>query len=348
MTPQALHPLRLHLNENTAGCSPAVLSALRSVTREDVACYPDYGDVTAACARWFRVPDNWVQLTNGLDEGLHLVAQYGRRVQDERHAAARDKGEAIVVEPAFEMYALCADAAGLQTRSVAPLPQFRFPIDELTAAITPATRVIYLTDPNNPTGLPMPGGAAEHIAAAAPAAIVLVDEAYADFSGRSIIGPTLDTHRNLVVGRTFAKGHGLAGLRIGALVAHPETLAPMRPLLPPFNLNVFAAVALRAALAERAYLQASVMAAAASRELIYAWCRRHGIVSWPSEGNFVLMRIGEPTRVIVDTLAARGIRVRDRSTAPGCAGCIRVTAGVVEHTEICLAALEAALATRTR
>ena len=344
--PGGARPLRLHLNENTAGCSPAVLAALRTIDAETIALYPEYDDATAACARWLGVPPEWVQLTNGLDEGLHFVAESGRRIQDQRQATAR--GEAIVVEPAFEMYALCAEAAGLATRPLAPLPEFKFPLEELVRAVTPHTRVIYLTDPNNPTGLPIPPGAVEQIARQAPESLVLLDEAYADFSGRSLIGPALDTHRNLIVGRTFAKGHGLAGLRVGALVAHPTTLAAMRPLLPPFSLNVFAAMALQVALEDRAFLEASVQAAAASRELIYTWCRRHGVYHWPSEGNFVLMRIGDPTGPVVSGLQGRGIRVRDRSTAPGCSGCIRITAGVVEHTTVCLSVLEELLASRPR
>ena len=87
--------------------------------------------------------------------------------------------------------------------------------------------MIYLTDPNNPTGLGIPGGRRrDAIAAAAPHALVLVDEAYADFSGRTLIGPLLDRQRNVIIGRTFAKAHGLAALRVGALVAHPDTLEP--------------------------------------------------------------------------------------------------------------------------
>jgi histidinol-phosphate aminotransferase len=231
---------------------------------------------------------------------------------------------------------------------IAPEPDFRFPIEALLAAISRDTRIIYLTDPNNPTGLGIPAGAVEAIAAAAPEAIVLVDEAYADFSGRTFIGRALDRMRNVVVGRTFAKGHGLAALRVGALVAHPETLAPLRRLLPPYSLNLCAIRALGAALTDRDFLDRYVAAASASRQLIYAFADRHGLRFWPSEANFVLLRLGDRAASVVDAVAARGIFIRDRSTQPGCAGCVRITAGVVAHTTACLAELEDILATSNR
>jgi histidinol-phosphate aminotransferase len=336
--------LRLHLNENTAGCSPAVMAALRSLTPDDVACYPDYDEVNDACARWLGVPREWVQLTNGLDEGLHVAAQHARKTADERGLRSP---EALVIEPAFDMYVLCAEAAGLIPRQVMPPADLRLPLDAALGAISPATSLVYLTDPNNPTGLAMPPGALDRILDATTAT-VLLDEAYADFSGRTAVGPALDRHRHLIVGRTFAKGHGLAGLRIGALVAHPDTLAPVRRLLPPFNVNVAAARALGAALADRAWLDAYVAESRLSRELIYAWCRQRSLGHWPSEANFVLIHVGDPTAPVVAGLAAHGVLVRDRTGAPGCGGCIRIAAGLVEHTRAGLAALETVLATRAR
>ncbi len=341
--PETANALRLHLNENTAGCSPAVIAALRTIDRDAIAIYPDYSAIVETCERWFGVAAGWVQLVNGLDEGLHAAAQAARF-----RGPLDSPGEAVVVEPAFEMYVPCAEAAGLSVVRVPPQPEFAYPTDQVLAAITPATRLVYLTDPNNPTGLPIPPLAIERIAAAAPHALVLVDEAYADFSGRTQIGPPLDQYRNLVVGRTFAKGHGLAGLRIGALIAHPEGLAGIRRVLPPFSINVCAAVGLRAALGDRPYLEWFVAQAAESRHLIYEFCRQRGLHYWISEANFVLVRVGEDAPAIVSAVASSGILIRDRSTQPGCGGCIRITAGVADHTRAALAALEAALASRRR
>jgi histidinol-phosphate aminotransferase len=344
MTPSlADRPLRLHLNEHTAGCSPTVLAAIRAVRRDDVGRYPDYATVTRACQRHFGVTDGWLQLTNGLDEGLHAAAYAVARAA--RTRAVGHSSVALVVEPAFEMYAACADAAGLDVRRVLPGDDPAFPVEAFFAALSPDVRLIYLTDPNNPTGLAIPAGLVDRICEAVPQALVMLDEAYGEYSGRSAIGSALDRHRNLVVGRTFAKAYGLAGLRVGAVVAHPETLAPLRHVLPPFPLNICAVRALETALEDRAYLEWSVAQAVESRGLIADACRRLGLRYWPSEGNFTLVHIGDDVTRVVEGMAARGVLVRDRSQQPGCAGCCRITAGVVEHTRVAIAALEDVLGT---
>jgi histidinol-phosphate aminotransferase len=327
-----LNPLRLHLNENTAGCSPAVTDALRSMTPEEIARYPDYDEINARCERWFGVPSGWVRLTNGLDEGLHIAAQ---QAQHAARAAGNDRATAIIVEPAFQMYAIYATAADLEIVRVMSGEDFAFPLEAVLHAISPRTALVNLTDPNNPTGLPMPPGAIETIARAAPHAIVLVDEAYADFSGRSFIGQ-LAQFPHIIIGRTFAKGHGLAGLRIGALIGHTDTLAPIHEILPPFNLNACGVRALAAALEDRAQLAWYVAQSAASRELIYEFSRTQELTCWPSQTNFVLVRVGDRAAALTAALASRGVLVQDRSPSPGCRGCLRIAAGVVSHTEYCL------------
>lgn len=341
--------LRLHYNENTAGSSPAVLEALRSLTREDISEYPDYTAITSRVAGWLGVAADRVALVSGLDDGLRVITQYGRWFSESGSTSGETprRCEFVVPEPAFEMFEAFARVVHADIVHVPPGPDFAFPLDAVLAAITPATRVVYLVDPNNPTGLPLPDGAAEAIAAAAPSALVFVDEAYADFSGRTLIGPALDRHPNLVVGRTFAKGHGLAALRIGALVAHPHTMRRLSRVIPPFTVNIAAVRALEAALDDDAYARWYVAQAAESRALTFDFCRRHGLTAWPSVANFVLIRIGDDAGRVVSALAERGILVRDKSNAPGCAGCLRITTGIVDHTTRMLAALEDVLASRT-
>jgi len=333
--------LRLHFNENTAGCSPAVIEALRTLTACDIASYPDYEDVTAKVAAWLGVAGAQVLLTNGLDEGLYAIAQHGVR------RGPGSDARFIQTDPTFEMFEEFARIVGAGLVRIDPEPDFGFPLERVLAAITAHTRVIYLVDPNNPTGRPLPAGAAESIASAAPQAIVLVDEAYADFAGRTLIGQVFERCPNLVVGRTFAKGHGLAGLRVGALVGHTATVAALRRMIPPFNVNVAAIRALDAALTDDTYLHWYVAQAVESRRAIAAFCERRGLTYWPSAGNFVLVRVGDRASGITRDLAARGIDVRDKSAAPGCAGCLRLTAGVIAHTEQLITALEDILASRT-
>jgi histidinol-phosphate aminotransferase len=339
--------LRLHYNENTAGCSRAVIEAIGRLTPHDVATYPEYGETLERVGRWLGVPARRVMLTNGLDEGLLIAAQYAAWHADEpSDARTGNAPEFVIPEPAFEVFADFADLVRARIVRVRPDPSLAFPLDRVLAALTPATRAVYLIDPNNPTGLPLPPGAAETIADAAPHALVLVDEAYADYSGRTLIGPALDRHANLVVGRTFAKGHGLAGLRVGALVAADATMDRLRELQPFFNVNVVAIRALEAALDDGAFLTTSVGEAARSRQLVFDFCERRGLEFWRSAGNFVLLRIGPAVGDVTRQLAARGILARDKSAAPGCQGCLRVTTGTVADTERFLTALEDILASR--
>ena len=170
---------------------------------------------------------------------------------------------------------------------------------------------------------------------------MFVDEAYVDFCGETLLeDDALDGLPNVVVGRTFAKAYGLAGLRVGALVALPRTLAAMRRAIPPYSLNVCAAAALPAAFADTAYYDWYVEQVSLSRSMLYDFFERRGISHWKSAANFVLARFDGDSGRVAAGLAARGVHVRDQSTDPGCAGCLRMTAGVADHTQTLVAALE--------
>jgi histidinol-phosphate aminotransferase len=331
--------LRLHLNENTAGCSPKVIAALQRLTREDIANYPDYDAVVSAGARRLGVPADQLLLTNGLDDGILASA-----VSALKNSPAEEPFETIVVVPAFDMYAACADAAGGRVVEVPLGPEFVFPIREVLEAVTPRTRAIFVTNPNNPTGGLIPREHVLRLATSAPHSLLFVDEAYADFSGDTLIGTdVLSRHTNVVVGRTFAKAYGLAGLRAGALIAAPGTLAPLRRTVPPYTLNVAAAVALPAAFEDVEYYDWYLAQVGESRRLLGRTLDRLGIKHWPSYANFVLARFGGDLERVIDGLAARHVAVRDRSRDAGCAGCARITTGVLEHTERCVEALEEVL-----
>jgi histidinol-phosphate aminotransferase len=330
--------LRLHLNENTAGCSTRVLEAIRQLDGEDVAFYPEYGDLVRQTARFLGVPEDWTLVTNGLDEGI--LAASVAAVRDVVTGASQMRPEVVVPQPSFDMYGVCAGAVGAVMRPVPPRPDLGFQVDEVVGAIGPETRLVFITSPNNPTGVRVATRDIAAVADAVPAgAIVFVDEAYHDFCGDTAL-PLLDSRSNVIVGRTFAKGHGLAALRAGCLVARPETLAALRLVVPPFSVNVCAVAGLRAALEDTEFLGRYVDQVRASREMVYATCRRLGLHYWESGANFVLVRVGPRAAEVVARLAERRIYVRDRTGDPGCEGCVRITAGVVEHTERCLSAVE--------
>jgi histidinol-phosphate aminotransferase len=334
--PPATGGLRLHLNENTAGCSPKVLAALAALSATDVSFYPDYDAVYRETADYLGIAEDRLLLVNGLDEGILMAAV----VAFQRRPAGGVTPEAIVVQPAFDMYAITARACGGTVVNALPRADFAFPLAAVEAAVTERTRLVFITSPNNPTGTRVTTDEIRAVARAVPPeAIVFVDEAYHDFCGDTCL-PLTEECANVLVGRTFAKAHGLAALRAGALLASPDTLVPFRHVTPPYSLNVAAAVALRAALADRESLTRYVDQVARSREAFYAFCTKHGFTYWPSGANFVLARVGDRAAALVAHLAARGIHIRDKSADPGCEGCVRVTTGVLAHTGQCLTAME--------
>jgi histidinol-phosphate aminotransferase len=336
--PELYAGLRLHQNENTAGCSPRVLEALAALRADQISFYPPYKEVVDECAAFLGVAPTGLALTNGLDEGIFAVS-----VAFLRPLADGTPVEAIIPEPAFEIFELNASVAGGRPVRVMPRPDFAFAFDQVLAAITPRTRAVFLTNPNNPTGVSMPMDAIRSIARRVPAeAVVFVDEAYADFAGATFV-PDLKAFPNVIVGRTFAKAHGLAGLRIGALVGSAATLTPVRRAIGVYSVNVAAVVALRAALRDQHFVADYLRQVRESKALTYAACDRLGLEYWKSDANFVLIRTGGRTDALAAAAAAKGIYLRDRGNEPGCEGCIRLTTGIVEHTRAGLAVLEEVL-----
>jgi histidinol-phosphate aminotransferase len=145
----------------------------------------------------------------------------------------------------------------------------------------------------------------------------------------------------VLIGRTFSKAYGLAGMRVGVLIASPEILQPIRKAMPLFNLNVIAVAALRAALTDLDFRSWYIAQANESKALVYAACERAGLRYWKSATNFVLIDGGTRARALIDGLIANGVLVRDRSRDSACPNCFRVTTGVVEHTRHAVDTLEA-------
>jgi histidinol-phosphate aminotransferase len=330
--------LRLHLNENTGGCSTRVLEAIRRVGSSDVSVYPQYREVVDDTARHFGVDPDWVLLTNGLDEGI-LMAAIGHISKLRIHDA-----ETIIPQPAFDPYPNSTAAVGATAVWVPPTPDYAFQTQGVIDAITPRTRMIFLNTPNNPTGQLIPIPDLVRIAEAAPRAIVLIDEAYIEFGGTTFL-PELPRFPNVLVGRTFSKAYGLAGLRVGVVIGQPPALDPVRSVTLPFNLNGVALTAVHAALKDAEFLPRYAAEVQASRQRLYAACQRLGLQYWPSAANYVMLRVGE-TAPFVAAMAARGIHVRDRSKDPTTPGCVRITTGMIGHTDAAITALDAVMAER--
>ena len=187
--PELYEGLRLHQNENTGGCSPRVIEALARLRPDQIGFYPPYAKATVAVASYLRVPVDKITLVNGLDEGIMALAVACLRAE-----IGGPPLEAIVPEPAFEIFRFDTAVAGGTLIQVMPRADFSFPLDEVISAITANTRVVFVTNPNNPTGADVPLDAIGVIARRLPeGAVVFVDEAYAEFAGVSFI-PELDAY----------------------------------------------------------------------------------------------------------------------------------------------------------
>ncbi|HWI19282.1 MAG TPA: aminotransferase class I/II-fold pyridoxal phosphate-dependent enzyme, partial [Vicinamibacterales bacterium] len=187
--------LRLHLNENTGGCSPKVVEAVRAFDGPALATYPDFTDAVRETAAFLGVDPDRIVLTNGLDEGILLasIAFLGHRTPEalvELGApltTTSGAAEILVAQPAFEPYLLGAHSLGARVVAVPPGKDFAFPLDGMLRAITPNTRIVYVNNPNNPSGQPIAKDAIRRIAREAAHAVVFVDEAYHDFLGENFL-----------------------------------------------------------------------------------------------------------------------------------------------------------------
>ncbi len=323
--------LRFDFNENTVGCSPRVLERLRRLSAEELARYPEREPVEKTVAEFLGVDATELLLTNGVDEAIHLLCETYLEPGD----------EALIAVPTYSMYRIYMMAAGAQVVSVPAGVDFRFPAEALRKCITPRTRLIAIANPNNPTGAIAPPEELMKIARAAPAAAVLVDEAYFEFCGQTLLSARREFH-NLFVARTFSKAYGMAGLRVGALVGDADQMRAIRRVSSPYNVNAVALACLPAAIADQAYIQEYVAEALESRARLESALEATGIRFWPSRANFVLLRVGstrDDAAAFVEAMRRRGILVRDRSNDHGCEGCVRITVGPSEHTDRLLVAL---------
>ena len=320
--------LRLDFNESTVGCSPRVLARLRSLDSELLARYPEREPVEKQVADFLELDPAQVLLTNGVDEAIHLLS-----------STYLDPGdEALIVVPTFAMYAIFAQAEGASVIEVRAGDNFSFPEKDLLARLSPRTRLIAVANPNNPTGAAVAGDVLIRIAEAAPQAALLVDEAYFEFHGETLIHQPGQIE-NLFVARTFSKAYGLAGLRIGVLAGEVRQMAMVRRVASPYNVNAAALAVLPEALQDQAYVSRYVAQVLSNRENLQQELGNLGLHYWPSHANFVLVRIGSAHAEFVRALRDRGILVRDRHSDPGCEGCVRLTVGTDEHTQTLIGAL---------
>ena len=320
--------LRLDFNESTRGCSPRVLAQLRSLDAETLARYPEREPLESEVGDFLGLDAAQVLLTNGVDEAIHLLCS----------TYLEPGNEAIIVVPTFAMYAIFAQAEGARLVQVLSGENFAFPLEEVLSRISERTRLIAVANPNNPTGVAVACDVLLQVARAAPQAAVLVDEAYFEFHGETIVNH-IARPSNLFVARTFSKAYGLAGLRLGILAGDSGQVAMVRRSASPYHVNAVALDVLPEALRDQEYVKNYVEGVQHGRGLLERELRTLGLQYWSSRANFVLVRVGPAHMEFIQALRTRGILVRDRNSDPGCEGCVRLTVGSSKHTRILINAL---------
>jgi len=321
--------LRLDFNENTVGCSPRVVAALRQgIDAERLAIYPEYGQAKQTIARYFHVRPEQFVFTNGTDEAIQVFV----------NTYLDDGQEVVLLRPSYAMFRFYCEVAGARIKEIEyAQPGMELPVQALLDAITPETRAVMLANPNNPTCTCIELLGVERILHRARKAAVLVDEAYYEFSGVTALGE-IERVPNLFVSRTFSKVFGMAGMRLGCLFSHEANVAFLHKAQSPYSVNSLAVMAAQAAVEDEPYIRAYVAEALAAREVLCLGLERLGIPYIPSSANFVLGQFGARAIEVRDALGCQAILVRDRSyEAPGA---VRITVGTREQMRRLLAALE--------
>jgi histidinol-phosphate aminotransferase len=316
--------VRLDFNENTAGCSRAVLQALRKMSPKQLAMYPEYERSSKRLARYFGVRAEELLLTNGGDEALRVFFD-----------TFVDAGSSVLIcEPTFPMYRYYGEIAGARIEALRYGPEMDVPISGILAALEKKPRVFFIANPNNPTGTLSQADAIEKILCAAPDTAVVIDEAYADFSGVTLV-PRIGKYANLFIARTFSKAAGLAALRLGAVVANADSLSYLRRAMPPFAVNLAALVAAEAAVRDRAAIRRYVAGIRRSREWFAGELRKLGVKTFASAGNFLLANFGLGGPQLFQRLEHEGILVRERTHDLG-PGFVRITIGTPAEMKLLL------------
>lgn len=315
--------LNLALNENSLGSSPAVAAAVAAALPQLHRYPPTFSDaLRQALARRHGVGADRFLVGNGIFELLGLITQ----------AFVAEGDEVVIPTPSFGWYAISARAAGARIVAV-PLAAHAIDLDAVAAAVTPATRLVWLCNPHNPMGSLVAAGAIRRLLERLPADVaVVLDEAYAEYARPADLPDSahwIDEHPNLIVLRTFSKAFGLAGLRVGYAIASPPAVRELGKLKSPPNVNSLAQVAALAALGDEDFLRRSVATVHEAARAYAGFCAARGLGYVPTHANFVMIDLGQDGDAAAAEFLRQGIVIRSGSEI-GLPSWIRVTLGL-EH-----------------
>jgi histidinol-phosphate aminotransferase len=296
--------IKLASNENPLGPSAKAIQAIRDCAYQ-IYFYPDGSgrELKEALAQKLSLDSQNIILGNGSDEIVSMIARLFLRRGD----------NAIMATPSFLMYEIGANLSRARIISV-PLKGFKIDLERMICAVTPKTRVVFIANPNNPTGTIVKGKEVDRFVSQLPENILAVfDEAYHEYVEAEDFPQTLDlvrNHPNIVVLRTFSKIYGLAGLRIGYGVAGKEIIDILNRARPPFNVNFLAQVAAIASLADQEQVRRSRQLIREEKKFLYSQLRKLKLFFVPTEANFILIEVGTRAKEVEHKLLEKGVVVR--------------------------------------
>jgi histidinol-phosphate aminotransferase len=334
---------KLASNENPYGPSAASLAAMHAAIAQ-IWLYPDGAshDLKQSLQRHLGVETACLTVGNGSNDLLMLLAE----------SFLTPQHSAVYSQYGFAIYAIVTRATGARAIEVPALaPDSAMPLGHdlvaMRAAIGEETRLVFIANPNNPTGTWLPPAALRRLLEQAPpSTLVVLDEAYLEYGlerGVEDALPWLDSYPNLVLLRTFSKAYGLAGARVGYAVSHPEVAEVLNRLRPTFNVNTVAQAGAGAALADQAHMRDAVARTTQELHRVETALQRLGLWSAPSAANFLLVRVGERATAIYERLLRQGLIVRPLG-GYGLPQYLRISIGLPAQNERLLQALPAALA----
>ena len=333
--------VKLASNENPLGMPESAQRAMAQAASE-LGRYPDSNafELKATLAALYGVPPEWVTLGNGSNDILEMAA----------HAFVEKTQSVVYAQYSFAVYALATQGLGARA-IVVPAVQYGHDLDAMLAAIADDTRLVFIANPNNPTGTFIDGPTLDAFLAKVPSHVVVVlDEAYTEYLTPEHRYDSIEWVRrypNLLVSRTLSKAYGLAGLRVGFSIAQPHLTDLLNRLRQPFNVNTLAQAAAVAALNDKPFLEKSAQLNAQGYRRLTEAFDKLGLEYVPSYGNFVLVRVGNDddagNRVNLGLLK-QGVIVRPVG-GYGLPQWLRVSIGLPEENDAFLAALEKTLAT---
>jgi histidinol-phosphate aminotransferase len=325
--------LRLDFNENTVGPSAKVVEALRAMTPEEYAIYPEYDPLHEAVARWFRVSRAEVGLFNGADAAIRAIFD----------AFGEEGATFLTTSPTFGYYGPCAAQQGMKIVAVHYEGDLSFPLAAIRRELEKRPRILFVCNPNNPTGTLVAAETILELADASPDTLVVVDELYATFTGVTVLPGALE-RENVLVLRSLSKSAGLASLRLGFALGCSALVDRLNRVTGPYDINAFAVRAGLAAIDDDEHVCRYVAVVKEAKAFTVEQLAARGVRHFADGGNYLLVWPPGDLAAVVAGLDARGILVRSMAKKPLIDGSFRLTIGTLEQMARFFAAFDEVVA----